>query len=36
MNSVIVNGSKNDYTEEELYKLDQFVMRGGNILFFLP
>ena len=35
MNSVIVNGSKNDYTEEELYKLDQFVMRGGNILFFL-
>lgn len=35
MNSVIINGPKYDYTEEELYKLDQFVMRGGNILFFV-
>lgn len=35
MNSVIINGPKNDYTEEELYKLDQFVMRGGNLLCFI-
>lgn len=35
MNSIIINGPKFDYTEEELYKLDQFVMRGGNLLFFV-
>ena len=35
MNSVIINGPKFDYTEEELYKLDQFIMRGGNVLFFI-
>lgn len=35
MNSIIINGPKFDYTEEELYKIDQFVMRGGNVLFFI-
>ena len=35
MNSIIINGPKNDYTEEELYKIDQFVMRGGNVIFFM-
>lgn len=35
MNSVIINGPKYNYTEEELYKLDQFVMRGGNLLVFM-
>ena len=35
MNSVIINGPAIDYTEEELYKIDQFVMRGGNVLFFM-
>lgn len=35
MNSIIINGPKNDYTEEELYKVDQFIMRGGNVLFFV-
>lgn len=35
MNSIIINGPENDFTEEELYKVDQFVMRGGNVLFFI-
>ncbi|MCR5189078.1 MAG: Gldg family protein [Treponema sp.] len=35
MNSIIINGPQNDYTEEELYKVDQFIMRGGNVLFFV-
>lgn len=35
MNSVIINGPQFGYTEEELYKLDQFVMRGGNIIMFI-
>lgn len=35
MNSIIINGPQYDYTEEELYKLDQFVMKGGNIMFFV-
>lgn len=35
MNSIIINGPQFDYTEEELYKIDQFVMRGGNVMFFI-
>jgi len=35
MNSIIINGPQFDYTEEELYKVDQFLMRGGNLLFFV-
>jgi len=35
MNSIIINGPQFDYTEEELYKIDQFIMRGGNVMFFL-
>ena len=35
MNTIVINGPKNDYTEEELYKIDQFIMRGGNVLFFV-
>lgn len=35
MNSIIINGPKYDFTEEELYKLDQFVLRGGNLLCFI-
>ena len=35
MNSIIINGPQYDYTEEELYKIDQFLMRGGNIMFFV-
>lgn len=35
MNSIIINGPQFDYTEEELYKIDQFIMRGGNVMFFI-
>ena len=33
MKSIIINGPKQDMTEEELYKIDQFLMKGGNIMF---
>ncbi len=32
--SVIVNGAKDSFSDEELYKIDQFVLRGGNVIFF--
>ena len=35
MKSIIINGPKNDFTEEELYKIDQFVMKGGNVMLFV-
>ncbi|MCH5290574.1 MAG: Gldg family protein [Treponema sp.] len=35
MQSVIVNGPRQAFTEAELYKLDQFVLKGGNLLVFL-
>ena len=35
MTSIVINGPQWDYTEEELYKVDQFLMRGGNIMFFI-
>lgn len=35
MNTIIINGPKQDYSEEELYKVDQFIMKGGNVLFFV-
>lgn len=35
MNSIIINGPKMDFTEEELYKVDQFLLRGGNVMLFL-
>jgi len=33
--SLIVNGPKTEFSDEELYKIDQFIMRGGNALFFV-
>ena len=33
MKSIIINGPKQDMTEEELYKIDQFIMKGGNVMF---
>lgn len=33
--TIMINGPQYDYTEEELYKIDQFIMRGGNVLFFV-
>ena len=35
MNSIIINGPKMDFTEEELYKIDQFLLRGGNVMLFV-
>ena len=34
INSIIINGPKTELTEAELYKLDQFVMKGGNLIIF--
>lgn len=31
--TVIINGPKEAWSEKELYKLDQFIMRGGNVMF---
>ena len=33
--SVIINGPKSSFTDEELYKIDQYVLKGGNLLVFL-
>jgi ABC-type uncharacterized transport system involved in gliding motility auxiliary subunit len=30
--TVIVNGPRSSFTERELYKLDQFLMRGGSLM----
>ncbi|MCR4940489.1 MAG: Gldg family protein [Treponemataceae bacterium] len=35
ISTIIINGPKTAYTEEELYQIDQFLMKGGNIMFFL-
>lgn len=33
--SLIVNGPKEKFSDVELYKIDQFVLRGGNAIFFV-
>ncbi len=33
--SVIINGPKTAFSENELYKLDQFLLKGGNLMLFL-
>ncbi|MCQ2575555.1 MAG: Gldg family protein [Treponema sp.] len=35
INTIIINGPQMDYYEDELYKIDQFIMRGGNVMFFI-
>jgi len=35
MQCIIVNGPKTAFADKALYKLDQFIMRGGNVMFFL-
>lgn len=35
MKSIIINGPQFDFTEEELYQIDQFVMKGGNVMFLI-
>ncbi|WP_147615557.1 GldG family protein [Treponema pectinovorum] len=31
---IVVNGPKDKFEDEELYRLDQFLMQGGNLVFF--
>jgi ABC-type uncharacterized transport system involved in gliding motility auxiliary subunit len=33
--TIVINGPKTRYNEEELYKIDQFMMRGGSALFLI-
>lgn len=33
--NLIINGPQTEFAEEELYKIDQFLMRGGNLMVFL-
>lgn len=35
MSSIIINGPQSEISEYELYKIDQFIMRGGNVIFFM-
>ena len=35
LTSVVINGPRTSFTDEELFRLDQFVMRGGNVLMLL-
>lgn len=35
VSSLVINGPKEVFSEEELYKIDQFIMRGGRVLFML-
>ncbi|MGI5070168.1 Gldg family protein [Treponema pectinovorum] len=34
MKCIVVNGPKDKFEDEELYRLDQFLMQGGNLVFF--
>ena len=34
LKSIVICGPKTKYSDEELYKIDQFVMRGGNLIVF--
>jgi hypothetical protein len=33
--SLVINGPKSKFSDEELYKIDQFIMKGGNVMFFI-
>ncbi|MDY2843412.1 MAG: Gldg family protein [Treponema sp.] len=32
--SIVIDGPKSSFSDEELYKIDQYLLRGGNILLF--
>ncbi|MBQ0051765.1 MAG: Gldg family protein [Treponema sp.] len=34
LTSIVIDGPKASFTEEELYKIDQFVLKGGNLIVF--
>ncbi|MCR5218973.1 Gldg family protein [Treponema sp.] len=31
---IVINGPKSEFTDAELYKIDQFVLKGGNLIVF--
>lgn len=35
ISAIMINGPKSEFSDDELYKIDQFLMRGGNVMFFL-
>ena len=35
MSMIVINGPKTAFSEKELYAIDQFLMRGGNLMFFI-
>lgn len=35
LTSIVINGPKKTFADTELYKLDQFLMKGGNLILFL-
>lgn len=35
VDALIVNGPKTPYSDEELFRLDQFIMKGGSAVFFI-
>ncbi|MBP3708835.1 MAG: GldG family protein [Treponema sp.] len=35
MTSIVVNAPTSPLSDDELYKIDQFIMRGGNVMFFV-
>ncbi len=35
INTLVINGPKTAFTDLELYKIDQFVLRGGNLSLFI-
>lgn len=32
--SIVIDGPKSSFTDDELYKIDQYLLRGGNVLLF--
>lgn len=32
---IVINGSKEEFSQRELFKIDQFIMKGGSVLFCL-
>ncbi len=35
ISTIMINGPKTTFSDEELYKLDQFVLKGGNVALFI-
>ena len=34
LNTIVIAGAKSEFTDEELYKIDQFLLNGGNVMIF--